>query len=110
MAADERDQTATLAPYRIEFFPASEEVMIDDADHVETVRHDLGLGKVFADQRTVDRSQIHAHHSHRVLSLEPFQVVLQGRFRTSQHDVVDFVAAEIAESRGIAFTAGEEML
>ena len=48
------DQAATLAPYRIEFFPAGEKVMIHQADHMEAVRYDLRFRKVFLRQRTPD--------------------------------------------------------
>jgi hypothetical protein len=37
--------------------------MVDEADHVEAVGHDYRLGKVLADDRAKDRSQIHTDHA-----------------------------------------------
>ena len=48
MTAHERQQSAIPGTGGIEFTPASEEVMIDQPDHMEAVRHDASIGAVLA--------------------------------------------------------------
>lgn len=51
MAAHQGKQSAIFGPSGIEIAPAGEEMMVDDADHMETVGDDAGVGEVQGDQR-----------------------------------------------------------
>ena len=53
VAADQRGQGAILAADRVEFLPAGQEVVMDDADDMEAISHNAGIGEVLADQRAV---------------------------------------------------------
>ncbi len=70
VAAQEREQAAVLTRHRIQFLPAGQEVVIDEADHVEAVGHDAGLREMLTNQGTVDAGQIHAHHPHAGLAFQ----------------------------------------
>lgn len=62
MTTQQREQAAVLAADRIQVPPAGQEVVIDDADDMETVGHDACIGEVQVEQGAVGRRQIHAHH------------------------------------------------
>lgn len=65
MAAHQRQQAAVPGTNGIDVAPAGQEVMVDEADDMEAIRHDAGIREVFAHHSTADRSQVHAHHAHR---------------------------------------------
>src|SRR5579862_1725584 len=110
MTAHQAQQTPMLCSHRIQFLPASQEVMVDDADHMETIGHDSGLGKVLSDQRAIHAGQIHAHHFHQLLALQFFQPGFQRRFAAPGHHVVNAVIPQIAEGGGVTQLAREEVL
>jgi len=49
MTPHQREQAAILRTHPIEVSPAGQEVMIDDADHVEAVSYDACVGEVQPD-------------------------------------------------------------
>ena len=57
------------------------EVVIDDADHTEAAGRNARVGGVQADQRTVVRRQVHAHHAHLGLAFQLLKVGLQRELR-----------------------------
>jgi len=85
-------------------------MMIDEPDDVETIGDDLGIGEMFLHQTAVVCRQIHAHNPYLVFALETLKIGVQGRLRTSQHHIIDFVVFQIAQSRGKAFSSGEKVL
>ena len=91
MAAHQREQAAILGPDRIDLAPAGQEVMVDEADDMEAIGHDLRVGKVLADQRAIDARQIHADDPHAIFARQLRQVALQRGFAAAQHHVEDLV-------------------
>src|SRR6516225_9634088 len=85
-------------------------MVVDEADHVETIGHDLGLGEVLADQGAVGARQIHADDAYAVLSRQFRQVGFQSGLTASQHDIEDLMGAQVAEGGGISILPGKEML
>jgi hypothetical protein len=110
MPAHQGKEAAVLGPQRIDLPPAGQEVVIHQADHVETISHDDGIREVFSYQTTVDSSQIHADDTHLLFAWEPKEIGLQSVFGAAQRHIVDAVVLEVAKSGGIAFAAGEEVL
>lgn len=98
-----------LAAGGIEIAPAGQEVVVDEADDVEAVGDDEGVREMFADQRAVGGGEVHADQFDLGFALQALEVGPQSGFRASQDDVVDLVAAQVAQSRGEALAAGEEM-
>ena len=68
------------------------------------------LRKVLPDQGTVTGRQIDAACFHQMLSVEPVQPAFQRSFAPSDNHVIDGIILQIAESGGIAETAGEKVL
>ena len=110
MPAHQRHQSAVLGADRIDLPPAGQEVVVDQADHMEPVGHDQRVGEVFSDDGTVDRRQVHTDHQHLLFAFQMKEIRFQRRFRAAQRDVVDAVILQIAEGGGIALLAGEEVL
>lgn len=110
VAAHEREQAAVFAGRRVHFPPKGQEVVVDEANDVEAVGHNLGLGEVLPDDGPVGGRQIHADHPDRLPPGQLAQIVLQCLLGASQHHVVNAVVAEIAEGGGVALAAGEEVL
>jgi hypothetical protein len=55
---------------------ARKEVIVDDADDVESVSHDACIEDVEPDQRTVVGGPIHAHHPHLAFAFQPLRIGL----------------------------------
>jgi len=51
MAALQRDQAAVFGSDRIDLAPTGQEVVVDQADHMEPVGDNERLGKLFFDDR-----------------------------------------------------------
>jgi hypothetical protein len=92
MAAHQREQAAMFGSSGVDVPPAGQEVVIDEADDMEAIGDDPGLGEVLADDGAIHARQIHTHDSHPVLAGEFRQVVLQGGLAAAQHHIKDFVA------------------
>ena len=84
--------------------------MVDQADHMEAVGDDHRFGKLCFDDRTIDYSQIHADDPDLLFAFKAKKIRLQGAFRAAERDVVNAVVVQIAESRGVALLAREEVL
>src|ERR1700739_1406320 len=109
VAAHQREQAAVARARRIDLPPAGQEMMIDKPDDMETIGHDLGLGKMLAHQRTIVGGEVHAHHADLGLAFQTLKIGLQSQFRTAEHDVIDLTVSQIAEGRGKTLAAGEEV-
>ncbi len=68
MPPQQRDQAAVLQACRIEQPPDSEELLLDQANHVESIGDDRGLGKKLSNQRP-DRSTTGPMQTMRTLCL-----------------------------------------
>jgi len=77
---------------------------------MEAVGDDHRFGKLFFDDRTIDYSQIHADDPDLLFAFKPKKLRLQGGFRAAERDVVNTVVLQIAEGRGVALLAREEVL
>ena len=51
--AHQRDQAAVFTAHRVDLSPASQEVVVDEADDVKPVGDDEGVGQMLADDRPV---------------------------------------------------------
>lgn len=58
----------------------------------------------------VDEADHMADNADVVFALQSEKIRFQGRLRAAQRDIVDAVVLEIAEGRGVALLAGEEVL
>src|SRR5689334_8521803 len=105
----QREQAAMLGSEGIDFPPTSQELMVDEADDVETVGHNLGLGKMLAHDGAIDAGQVHADDPYTILTGEFGQVVLQSRLTAAEHNVEDGVAAQVTEGGGVAILLGKEV-
>ena len=83
--------------------------MIDQANDMEAIRHNAGLGEVQPDQGPVAGGEIHADHARLVLAFQPLKIGLQSDFRAAQDDIVYFVIPQIAQRGRVAVAAGEEV-
>ena len=110
MAAHEAEQAAVFGAGGIDLAPAGEEVVVDEADDVEAVGDDAGVGEVFADQGAVGAGQVHANDLDGFTAAEALQIAFQSGFRAAEHDIVDLVVFEVAEGGRVAVTAAEEVL
>src|SRR3569833_482201 len=110
MPPHQRKQAPILRSRRIQFFPATQEVMIDHPDHMEPVGYDARLWKMLLHQRAVNRRQIHADDLHQMLAFEFVQITLQRLFTAACHHVIDGVIPQITEGGRVAEPPGEEML
>ena len=82
VAPHQRHQAAILGSDAIDVSPQQgREVVIDDADQMEAVGHNACVGDAQADQRTVVRRQVHAHHAHLGLAFQLLKVGLQREVR-----------------------------
>jgi hypothetical protein len=77
MSAHQRKQAAIPAAFRIELAPAVQKMVIDEPDDVESISHDLRIGKLRADQRAIVGSQIHAHHADFGFPFQSLKIGLQ---------------------------------
>ena len=53
MSTHEREKPAILAPKRVKELPDFEEVMIDEANDMKSIRYDFSLRKIFTNQIAV---------------------------------------------------------
>ena len=90
--------------------PTGQKVVVDEANDVEAISHDLGIGKVLADQGAVNAGQVHADDPHAILAWQFRQVVLQGRFAAPQYHIEDLVCPQVAEGSRVAIFPGKEVL
>jgi hypothetical protein len=111
MPAHQREQPAVAAGRRIDFPPAGQEVVVDDAADMEAIGHDAGMGEVPADQRAVDAGQIHTDHPRTIPAGQALQVVLQGGLAAAEHDVEDGVLLQpcrrLKKSSSMPSTCGQ---
>jgi hypothetical protein len=110
VAAHEREQSAVARACGIEFAPAGQERVVDDANHGEAVGHDARVGEALAHERAIRRREVHAHHADVGFALEPRQIGLERAFRAAENHVIDSVIAQVAERGGVAFAVREEVL
>src|SRR5690349_4672101 len=54
--------------------------MINEADHVESIGHDLGFGEVFAYDGAVDAGQVHTDDTDALLARQSLQIRRQSGF------------------------------
>src|SRR5689334_8642692 len=75
MTPHERKQAAMLGAGGVNLPPAGQEMVVDQANDVEAIGHDLGLGKMFAHQRTIDARQVHTDDADAIFAWQFCQVV-----------------------------------
>ncbi len=83
--------------------------MIHQPDDMETVGCDAGMWEVLAYDGAIDGRQIHTNHPDQVFAFELAELAFEPSFAAAEHHVADFVVLQIAESRGIAVPAAEEV-
>src|SRR5690348_13217178 len=83
--------------------------MINEADHVESIGHDLGFGEVFAYDGAVDAGQVHTDDTDALLARQSLQIRRQSGFTAPQHHIENCVMPEVAEGGGISILPGKEM-
>ncbi len=71
-------QSTVLGSDAIDSAPTSQEVMVNDTDHMETVGHAARMGEVEPHQSPVVGSQVHAYHSHVGFALQALEIGFQG--------------------------------
>ncbi len=76
------------------------EVLLDEANDVEAVRDDPGLGEVSSDQRAIGAAQIHADDADVFLAFKGGEVGVKVLRVTPFDDIEDAVGAKVAEGRG----------
>lgn len=99
-----------LGSDRVEFPPASQEVMIEQPDDMETIGYDHGIRKMLSGDGAVHGGQVHANHANLVFAFQSIEIGVQGQFRATENDIVDLVVLQVAKGGRIAFAACEEML
>src|SRR5579871_876392 len=109
MAAHQGEQPAVFSSNRVKELPAGQKVMIDGADHVESIGHNLGVGEMLLHQRPVTDRQIHADQQDQILAFEALEIGFQGGLAAAQHDIMHLMVFQVTEGRGIAVPAGEEV-
>ena len=109
-APQERKQPPVPAVAGIDLPPELVDVVADQPDDMEAVRHDEGPREVPAHDGPIGARQIHAHHPHPLLAFQPRQIAFQSRLGTAEHHVEHAVPAQVAQGGGIAGPAGEEVL
>lgn len=90
--------------------PDLEEVVIDDANDMETVGNDFSVAEIFAGNTPVGLGKVHHHDPDFSFVRQLVKGRSEGRFRAPKDDVIDFMAAKVTKSRGIALFAGKEVL
>src|SRR3954464_14815837 len=85
-------------------------MVVDQANDVEAIGHDFGVGKVLANDRAVNARHVHADNLDAVFAGQLLQIMLQSRFTASEDDVEDGVRPQIAERGRVAVLPGKEML
>ena len=83
--------------------------MVHQTDDVEAIGYNARIREMLADHGPVDAGQIHADDADRVLAGKALEVGLQGGLTAPQNHIEDLVMAQVAERRGIAVPAREEM-
>ena len=109
MAPHQRHQSTVLRTGRVDLAPASQEVVVDETDHMEAVGDDESVGEVELDDGAIDRRQVHADDTNLIFALQGNEIGLQRGFRASQSEVVNAMILQIAEGRGVPFFPGEEV-
>lgn len=87
---------------RSEFTHQIEEVLLDDANDVEAVGDDPGVGEVLSDQGPVGTAQVHADDADVFLAFEGGEVGVEFFRSPSFDDIEDLVSPEVAEGGGEA--------
>ncbi|HYI96811.1 MAG TPA: hypothetical protein VEX68_24935, partial [Bryobacteraceae bacterium] len=77
VSAHQRKQSAMFGSDRIEFAPASQEVMVDETNDMEAIGHDQGIWKMLPDDGTVYRSQVHADHADLRFAFQLLEISVQ---------------------------------
>lgn len=76
------------------------EVLLDQANDVEAVRDDPGLGEVSSHQGAIGAAQIHADEAHVFFAFKSGEVGVKILRVTAFDNVEDAVGAKVAEGRG----------
>ena len=81
MSPHQGKQSAIPGADTIQVPPTSQEVMIDQTDHMEAVGHDACVGEVQPDQGAIVGGQVHAHHAHLGFAFQLLKIGLQRELR-----------------------------
>ena len=109
MPVHQRQQSSIFSPQRVDGLPEFEEMMIDEANDVETISHDFGIGEIFASQVAVGLREIHDNDTDFAFIGELLEIRSKGLFGAAESYVVDFVMGQVAEGGGITLFTGKEM-
>ena len=70
-----------------------DEVLLDDANDMESIRDDFGVGEVFSDQSSVGTAEIHADETDVFLAFECSEIVIEILRVSTLNDIKDAVGA-----------------
>lgn len=109
MPTHQGEKASVFSALGVQLLPDLEEVVVDEADDVEAVSHDLCiLEETFCDP-AVGFGKVHDDDADLGFVEKPSERGFQSQFRASEEDVVDPVFGEIAEGGGVSFFSGEKM-
>jgi hypothetical protein len=109
MGAQCSQQAALVFHFWIYFLIGLHAHVMQQADDMEAVSHNFGIGKVSADEMPVSAAEIDTDNFDPVPALKIFQIARKVTGRTSLHNVEYPVLPEVTESGGIALPFTEEM-
>src|SRR5690348_182531 len=107
--AHEREEAAVLGAHRIDLAPASQEMVIDQPDHMEAVGHDHRIGKLELDDGAVHRRQVHADDAD-LLFTKVTKYAANAASERPKRNIVNAVIFQIAEGGCVTLLASEEVL
>src|SRR5512133_713405 len=110
VAAHQREQAPILGAGGIELAPERQEMLVDEANDMEAVGHDQGVGKVLAHDGAVGGGQVHADDADQLFAGQALKISFQGGFAAAEHDVEHGMVLEIAQRGGVALLTREEVL
>jgi hypothetical protein len=64
----------------VDLSPTGQEVVVDEADHMEAIGDNHRIGKLFLDDRSVDSGQIHADDPDLLFAFKTKEIGVQGGF------------------------------
>ena len=82
---------------------------MDQANDVETISDDQGIGEVVSDQRPTGRGQVHADDADPVPAFEFAEIVLQCQLAAAEYHIVDLVFGQITEGGCKPVLSGKEV-
>ena len=91
MTPHQGNESAIPGTDTVQVPPTSQEVMIDDADHMEAVGHNARVREMQPDKGAIVGGQVHAHRAHLGLAFQPLKIGLQRQLRPAQDHVIDLV-------------------